>query len=391
MEAGCRRRNDHPAMGQLGVTPGFVPDESTSPSGAESETSPTRRALTHSLILLPPVFLGWLVWIGIEQHAVAIDFTAAYLPAARNLVHGLSPYLHPGYVYPPPAAWLAAPFLLLPKLAAGLAAMAAAVAAITGTVWLMGVRDWRCFAISILWLPCYSVIQTGNAIVILALLCAAAWRWRERPLSCGAAVGLAIALKLIAAPLLLFFVLTGRRRATAVGALSAVAFTALSWAPIGFAGMFSYPHLLGQLDTNERIAGYALRTLIGKAIGWSAADVITVAVAAALVAVAIRLRRNEKTPFAIAVALMLELSPIVHMYYFVFLLLVVPLASRRIGPMWLAPLVLWVGPAAAAGGPEQWQRLAVLVTVAAIFSAALAPRWWRSQVARTPVWRLGAP
>lgn len=376
-------------MGPLVVTPAFVPDESTSLC-AESEASPTRRALTHSLILLPPVFVGWLIWIGIEQHAVAIDFTAAYLPAARDLVHGLSPYLHPGYVYPPPAAWLAAPFLLLPKLAAGLVAMAAAAAAIAGTVWLMGVRDWRCFAISFLWLPCYSVIQTGNAVVILALLCAAAWRWRERPLICGAAVGLAIALKLIAAPLLLLFLLTGRRRATAVGVLSAVGFTALSWAPIGFAGMFSYPHLLGQLDTNERIAGYALRTLIGKVFGWPTADVVTAAVAAVLLAAAIHFRRDEKRVFIVAVALMLALSPIVHMYYFVFLLLVVTLASRRIGAMWVAPVVLWIGPAAAVGGPEQWQRLIVLVAVALIFAAALAPHLWRSRVAPTLAWRPGA-
>jgi hypothetical protein len=368
--------------------PGLLGDESTP---ADTDISPTKRAFTHALILLPPVFVGWLTWMAARQNVVAIDFTRAYLPAAHNLVHGLSPYLHRGFVYPPPAAWLAAPFLLLPTLTAGLVVTAVTVATIGATLWIMGIRDWRCFAMSLLWLPCYSVIQTGNVVVIMALLFAVAWRWRDRPLVSGSAVGFAMALKLIAAPLLVFFVLTGRTRASVVGAVSAAAFTVLSWAPIGFAGMLSYPHVLGELDANERVAGYALRTLIGKAIGWSAADVITAVVAAVLLAAAIRFRRDEKKPFLIAVALVLELSPIVHMYYFVFLLVVVPLASRRMAPIWVAPLVLWVGPAAAVGGPQQWQRLAVLVAVAAIFAAALAPRWWRAQMARTPAWRPSSP
>jgi hypothetical protein len=248
-------------------------------------------------------------------------------------------------------------------------ATAAAVIAVGATIWLMGVRDWRCFAVSLLWLPNYSVVQTGNVVIILALLGAAAWRWRDRAFISGTAIGLAIALKLIAAPLLLFFVLTRRWRASAVGLGSAMAMTALSWAPIRFAGMFSYPHLLAELDANERVAGYALRTLFGKAIGWSAADVIVALVAGALVATAIRYRRDERKLYVIAVALVLELSPIVHMYYFVFLLVVVPLAARRMAPIWVAPLVLWVGPAAAVGGPQQWQRVIVLVAVATMFAS----------------------
>lgn len=376
-------------MERFAITQAFVSGESTLPFAAESEASPTRRALTHSLFLLPPVFVGWLVWMGIEQHALAIDFTTAYLPAARELIHGLSPYLHPGYVYPPPAAWLAAPFLLLPKLAAGLVATAVAVVAIAATVWLMGVRDWRCFAVSFLWLPCYSVIQTGNVVIILALFGAVAWRWRHRALISGPALGLAIALKLIAAPLLLFFFVTGRVRAAVAGIGSAVAFTVLSWAPIGFTGMFGYPHLLGQLDTNERTAGYALRTFIGKEVGWSAAGVVTIAVAATLAVAAIRFRRDEEKPFIICVALMLELSPIVHMYYFVVLLLVVSLAARRIAPIWIAPLTLWIAPAAAVGGPAQWQRGAVLVVLVTVFGAAFAPRQ-RLRVSRIPAWRPSA-
>lgn len=376
-------------MSSSGDTPALPAGESTLVS-ADAEASPTRRALTHSLILLPPVFVAWLVWIAIEGDAVAIDFTRAYLPAAHNLVHGLSPYLARGFVYPPPTGWLAAPLLLLPTLAAGLVAMAGALAAIVATLWLMGVRDWRCFAISILWLPCYSVVQTGNVVILLALLCAVAWRWRDRALVSGTAVGLAIALKLIAAPLLLFFALTGRRPTAALGAISAVAVTVLSWAPIGFAGVFSYPHLLAELDANERVAGYALRTLFGRAMGWTAADVVVAVVAAALVLAAVRFRRDEQRVFVIAVALVLVLSPIVHMYYFVFLLVVVPLADRRMAPIWVAPLVLWIGPAAAVGGPQQWQRAAVLVAVASIFVAALAPRWRRSQGASRPAWRVSA-
>src|SRR5690349_18100194 len=88
-------------------------------------TNPVTVALT---LTAATVALSFLVVSG-RNGTFAIDLRHAFLPAARNVLHGRSPY--PGadqlsftdqtaYVYPPLAAVLLAPFAWLPSVAVAL-------------------------------------------------------------------------------------------------------------------------------------------------------------------------------------------------------------------------------------------------------------------------------
>src|SRR4029079_8688216 len=88
---------------------------------------PLRRALTHGLAFWSIVGAVWLVVSNALGHEFAFDVHYAFLPAAHDVVHGVSPYsgLHSqaigeGYAYlsPPLAAYLLAPLTLLPPLGA---------------------------------------------------------------------------------------------------------------------------------------------------------------------------------------------------------------------------------------------------------------------------------
>lgn len=347
--------------------------------GAPSNwTIAARRAGTHALIIWPPIFVAWVVGIGLSKHAAALDFMRTYVPAARAVVRGISPYGHiwsgEAFVYPPIAAYLVAPFTLLPPLATELIVSVGAVAVILAIIWLLGVRDWRCYMLPFLWPSTFMAIQSVNVILIVALLCAVAWHWRDRDLVSGLAVGAAIALKLIAWPLVLFLLITKRWRAAAAAAVAAIMLVLPPWAGIGFAGLARYPHMLLALDRFERVDGYTLGAFVAPFVGWPAAQALTYLVGAALAGLMIYRRRDEPAAFVIAIALVLALSPLAWMNYFVLLLLAVPFASARLSPIWIAPLALWVAPTAGqhggGGNGTSWQTAAVLLITFSVLAFA---------------------
>ena len=47
---------------------------------------------------------------------------------------------------------------------------------------VLGVRDWRCYGLLLLWPPVISAVQTGNVTLWFALAAALAWRFRDRTL-----------------------------------------------------------------------------------------------------------------------------------------------------------------------------------------------------------------
>jgi hypothetical protein len=65
------------------------------------------------------------------------------------------------------------------------------------------------------------------------------------------ALGAALALKLIAWPLVLFLLVTRRWRGAALACLSGAFFLLLPWAAIGFRGLAGYPHLLSTANDWE--------------------------------------------------------------------------------------------------------------------------------------------
>src|SRR5581483_7342074 len=92
-------------------------------------------------------------------------------------------------------------------------------AAVPAALWLLGVRDWRCYGAAFLWPPVLSGVAIGTISPLLLLGVAACWRLRGRG-GLVAAAALTVAAKLFLLPLLVWLWVTGRR-AVAVAALTA--------------------------------------------------------------------------------------------------------------------------------------------------------------------------
>jgi alpha-1,2-mannosyltransferase len=340
-----------------------------------------RRAGTHSLLVWPPVAVGWVLAVGIRKHAMAFDFAHAYLPAARAVLAGHSPYppatvaaLTPrtAFLYPPLTAYLVAPFTALPTFAAEALASLLAIGCVVGILMLLGVRDWRCYMVAFLFVPTYSAIQTANVMLLLALGLALLWRYRDRRALAALLVGALIAVKLILWPLLIWLVVTRRSRAAAGGVIAGAALVFVPWAGIGFAGLGGYAHLLRAVSLVQGRDGFSIAALLTHAVSWQAAELVGYSVGAAvLVAAAWVGRRDERRSFALAIAAALLLTPIVEMDYFVLLLVVLALYKPRLGWAWIVPLAFWVAPQVGRGAA--WQTAAALAAATATFALALRP------------------
>ena len=71
--------------------------------------------------------------------------------------------------------------------AAGLVVMLLLVGAVLATLWVLGVRDWRCYGVVLLWPPVLSAIQTGNVTLLLGLARRSSWRFRDASGAAGCA------------------------------------------------------------------------------------------------------------------------------------------------------------------------------------------------------------
>jgi glycosyl transferase family 87 len=328
-----------------------------------------RVQLAASVVLfgvLPLVFLGSR--FGVDPHHL-VDFRNLW-HAGQDIIAGRSPYHSPVsptlpltadcslsgpdcFVYPPPAAFLAAPLGLLPFAAAGAIWFLLETAAVLLALRVSGLTDWRCYGIAIGSAPTLSAIEGGALTPLLALGLAIAWRYRERRLVAAAAVAAVIVLKIFLWPLLIWLVAT-RRSMTALTAVAlATVATIVSWAAIGFSGLTEYPRLLSSLNEVWRWRGYTpsalgvaaglpsqLATALGLLIGVAALGIAT------LVA---RQGNGDLRAFAVVLAAALLLSPVVWLHYFALLLIPLAIARPRLGPAWALPLALIVLPGAADG------------------------------------------
>jgi hypothetical protein len=279
------------------------------------------------------------------------------------------------------AAWLAAPFTVLPHVAAELLATLVAALCVAAVLLLLKVKDWRCYAIAFVWLPVYSALQTANVMLLVAVCAAAVWRWRDRPLLTAAAAGFAIALKVVAWPLVLW--LAVRRRGTALAAaLFAAGLVLIPWLPIGLADLTGYPHLLRVLSQVEWRGEYTIAAALSGFLPGTVALVVGNVAGFAVLAAAVWITRSdEQRGFLLVVGSLLLLSPIAHLDYFVLLLLPLGVARPRFDWAWCLPLLLWVAPQA--GNGATWQTVTALAVTAATFAVAAAPPVWRPRLLAT--------
>jgi hypothetical protein len=265
--------------------------------------------------------------------------------AGHDVVTGHSPY---PFVYPPPAAFLMAPFGALPWSVAVVAFTLSAIAALILALRLLGVRDWRCHALALGALPMASSLMIGTLSPFLALGAAAAWRYRDRRWAVAIAIVGVIVTKIFLWPLVFWLLATRRYRTAATTVGLGIGTVFVSWGILGFDGLRDYPHRLSRvagLEQDKSYSPFALFRLLGLSPGSArlAMLALTVAAIGGIVAVA-RARDGDRRSFLLALGAGLVASPILWMHYLVLLAVPVALYRPRFGAAWFVPLAYWYLP-----------------------------------------------
>jgi hypothetical protein len=351
---------------------------------------------------------AWAVKIYVERLKDFVDGAGApndldiFLRAAGKVLHAASPYVYDGdktFAYPPLLAWLVAPLHPLSGSTAGFAWTLLTLAMVAAALWLLELRDWRCYALAFVFPFTRSSIDLGTIEPLLLLAVAAAWRWRDRALQTASAVGGAIVLKLFLWPLAIWLAITGRLRAAAAAAAFALALAFVSWAVIGFAGVGDYPGVLRRLANDEATSSYSVVALGVRAhLPLLAARIIAVLVTLTLLAAAVWVARDDRrtprdrdvTTLTIALAAALAASPIVWVHYFLLLLVPLALIRPRLSLLWFVPFALQpLGEAAWPAGDARKLGLALVVTLVILGAAVIRPEW-RPSLTRNPPLRLSS-
>jgi len=330
--------------------------------------------------VLPVIAIVLLFHDALAQGAVAFDFRPFYA-ASEAVVRGNDPYPGIGdsldaaarpYVYPPLPALVTIPLTLLPFTAAGVVVMAALAATVPATLWIVGVRDWRCYGVVLIWPPVISAIQTGNVTLWFALAAAVAWRYRDRALPASTAIGATLAAKFFLWPLVVWLAATRRLRSAVAASAVGAGLLLLSWATIGFAGFLDYPDLLRRLEDTVGADSYTAY-IVGLDAGLPSpvARIFWLAVGLSILAslVVLARRGDDRTAFVLAIGTALALTPIVWLHYFALLVVVVAVAKPRLGPVWFVPLAMVVTPGS--GQPSPRETFATLAIASLTVAMAL--------------------
>jgi glycosyl transferase family 87/dolichyl-phosphate-mannose-protein mannosyltransferase len=327
---------------------------------------------------------------------------AVFLHGAGRVLDFASPYVYDAdktFAYPPLVAWLIAPLHPLSASAAGFIWTLISLVLVGLALWLLDLRDWRCYALSFVYLPTQSAVDLGTIEPLLLVAIAAAWRWRDAAWPAALSVGSAIVLKLFLWPLAVWLAITRRVRAALLAVGAAVAAALVSWAAIGFAGIGEYPGLLRRLANDESTSSYSVVALGVRAhLPLLAARILAVLVTLALIAAAAWVARDEQrtaqerdiATLAIMLAAALAASPIVWVHYFLLLLVPLALVRPRLSLLWFVPFAFQpLGEAAWPAGDARKLGLALVATLV-ILGAAVVRADWLPSLRRTPPLRLSS-
>lgn len=328
-----------------------------SASWSEDERPSSRAGLgAAALVLVAGLVTALLVALSASEELLAWDLRFAYLPAAEAVLDGVSPYPalddpiledQKGYVYPPQLVVGLLPLAWLPlELAAALTTLL--MLALLGlTLRVLDVRDVRCYAAVLLWVPTVGGYLFSNLSIPLALALAVVWRYRDAVWPPALALGLGVSAKLVLWPMLVWTLATRRLAATAWAVVIGVVVTFGAWAAIGFDGLGGYPDLLRRLNEIQAQNSYSfvgMASTLG--LGETVGQALALAVGAALLVATVVLARrgDELRSFTCAVVATLALSPVVWLHYLIALVVPLAIARPRFSPLWLLPILLWVSP-----------------------------------------------
>ena len=338
--------------------------------------------LTTVLVFFAVTIVLGLCAMSLAESLLAWDVRFAYLPAAEAVLAGESPYPalddpileeQKGYVYPPQIVLSFIPLTWLPVDVAAVLFAALLLALLAGTLYVLEVRDIRCYAAAALWVPSISAVLLGNVSIPLAFALALIWRYRDAVRPAGIALGLSVSAKLVLWPMLVWTVATRRLAATVVALGVGVGVTLLAWAAIGFAGLSGYGDLVRRLSDIQAENSYSLVGVAAAAgFGSGVGQALTILVGAGLLAgcVVFARRADDQRSFTCAVVATLAVSPIVWLHYLVVLLVPTAIARPRLSAVWFVPVLLWVSPKP--GYAEGIATFAPALAVAVVAAVLLA-------------------
>jgi alpha-1,2-mannosyltransferase len=328
----------------------------------------------------PLICVAFTVWfVAVRRGWVMQDFMAVR-SGAKDVLRGVSPYpaanaaavaKASSLVYPPFTAYVFVPFALLPYAVGACAYVVLLLAAVPAALWLIGVRDWRCYGVVFMWAPLLACLRVGALGPVLVLLAAAAWRYRDRAVLAGFLLAAVISLKLFLWPLAFWPLAMRRWRASAATFAFTAAALFVPFVPLGTHVLRAYPHLLQVLDGvfgPVSFSSVALFEAMGASPHAAAAGLVCLAlVLMGLLVVLARGADGDRRAFVLGVGASLLLSPIVWTHYYVLLALPLALTRPRLTRAWLIPLVLWSAPALESHG-----NLRLLLTGIAIVVSVVA-------------------
>ena len=360
---------------------------STSASPAATSGDRVRRLTRFAggwlLVVAAVVLTAMLLWRTAEGHGLTqlTDFRI-FRAAGDAVLRGATPYPHPTvdamrgqsvFVYPAPAAALFTALAAAPFTVSWVIWLAGMCGAMLLALRLAGVRDPRVLAC---WFLAPAMAQTfviGSLAPLLALCAVLVWRYRDRVWVVASALSLAICLKLLLLPLVLWLVVTRRLRAAAATVALTGAACLAGWALIGFDGLADYPRLLSSLSTIEQSIGFST-TALGLALGLppAGAQTMVAAVAAALCLLAWRrvVAGDERGSFCILLVTGLVVSPIVWAHYLAIVAVAIAFYRPRLSPLWLMPLAFWAVPNMLPRGNLVWLLLWHVMLVLTLLPAA---------------------
>jgi alpha-1,2-mannosyltransferase len=308
------------------------------------------------------------------------DYSGTLWIPARAVLDGTNPYALAGSDYPPSAYLPLLPLGALPLDVAEIIWSGVLAILAVATLWILGVRDRRCYAVWLLTPLIFPTVLVGNATIVVVFLCAALWRFRDHAVRAGLALGAAVAVKLFAAPLVVWLIWTRRYRAAAIACTSALAVIVSAWALIDFQGLGQYPRQLSYVSKLLGQDGEFLQALLRQAgLAQHAAFAIGVAVGVALLLLAgalARMRSDDAGSFAVSWLSILALSPIGWPGYAAGIVIGLAAAHPSFSRRWLVLLGFWTG---WWYGPLAYKTIGLSIAscLVAVALASVAVTWQR--------------
>jgi hypothetical protein len=288
----------------------------------------------------------------LQRHERAGDFRGNIWEPGRDVLNSRNPYPDPASPdlkrvavpgYPPLTFLTFLPLAMIPYVSAAFLWALLMILASLGAIAAIGVRDPVCYALVALSAPVVTSVWWGNPTPLIVLAAALAWRWRDHSLLGPAAVATAFAIKFVTWPLFVWLLLTGRIRGAARAAALAAGMIILPWASIDFDGARKYPALLQALSSVGAPKGAFIQAALLR-FGLPAAITMAAGLILAVVLLAAGVRRGgDHRIYSLALIAGLASSPIVWIFYFGFVSIIIGIHRPKFSLAWLLVPALWVG------------------------------------------------